>query len=508
MSDDISLPEAKFSHALDEYYGFLHSIVKDNNIPNNGRRRLVTMNTITPYSIVKDKSRYNMFVLRAYADLVIRRETAKVSGSPKKPPSDIIENANSGDSWSSEYYALAYPNILQALKKYIRDPSVSAKISALTDTLEGVENAYSEEQNKLEDAWLKYAIDNKISENVDSGKYYAIKSDWWKKRNQKLKRLYEKQQSLRIEISDLEIDHLDSNGVKFKELKDNLSKINQVKLPIRPELEDGSDSDHTSGLSDYDIRPAMYPPGSQVFNDLLDEKNDGDDQINFERGYEINRTKKTNYTHDTDWEASGSASKFYFLRANLSSSEKTHFEEQITKIGSIQVGFRAIQNIVIIRGKWYSGSFLKSQEFTNWLNNSPEYKDRLQNIVTSVIVCRGLVVKLNFETDIHQNSWKELKRKGEGGISIAGWNLGLSGHSNSRTEWDITDVTKNSVTFRDGPGVCRIIGLQVESVLSDTTRSGSLVQFNVDDPIPDEIVKDYESGKTDYEEFLKTIHNL
>ena len=77
MSNDITLPEAKFGHALDEYYGFLHRIVKDNGGTLAPDQRLVTLNTITPYSIVKGKPRYNMFVLRAYADL--RHQASDVS---------------------------------------------------------------------------------------------------------------------------------------------------------------------------------------------------------------------------------------------------------------------------------------------------------------------------------------------------------------------------------------------------------------------------------------------
>ena len=504
MSNDISLPEAKFDHALDEYYGFLHKIVANNGGTIGPGQRLVTMNTITPYSIVKDKPLYNMFVLRAYADLVIRRGSAKDAGSPKTPPSDIIDSANSGDAWSWEYFRLAFPNLIQELKKYIQDPSVKAQITALESTWSGAFDAYREELEKLEDQWDEYAKKNGISEDADPKKYYRLKAEWWRKRKDKVQRFYDKQFAILLEISDLELAHLDSKGLLLKDLKDNLSTGNQVKLPIRPELEDGVASDPTNSPGDYDRRPALYPAGTQVFNDLLDESSDGNEQQQFQRGYEIKRQKTTTYSHDTDWGASGSASKFFFLRANLSVSEKTHFEEQIKQVGSIQVGFRAIQDVIIVRGRWYSGAFLKSAAFQKWLDAQPEFREKLRHIVTSVIVCRGLTVKLNFETDIHQNSWRDLKTSGSGGLSIGGWNFGLSGHYNSRTDWDLKDVTNNSVTFADSPRVCRVIGLKVEDVLGDSTKS--LIDFQVDSPIPAELLADLASSKISYGDFIDKIH--
>lgn len=504
MNNDINLPEANFDHALDEYYGFLHKVVGDKGGTIALGQRLVTMNTITPYSIVKDKPLYNMFVLRAYADLVIRKGNSVGSGSPKTPPSDIIDSANSGDAWSWEYFRLAFPNLLQELKKYIQDPSVQSQISALDATWSGAYDAYMNELEKLEDQWDAYSKKNEILEEKSPAEYYRLKADWWRKRKDRIQRLYDKQFALLIEISDLELAHLDAQGLLLKDLKDNLSTGNQVKLPIRPELEDGVVSDPTSSPGDYDRRPALYPAGSQMFNDLLDESGDGDEQQQLERGYQINRKKTTTYSHDSDWSVSGSARKFFFLRANLSISEKQHFEEQIKKIGSIQVGFRAIQEVTIVRGRWYSGAFLKSSTFQKWLDSQPEFREKLRHIVTSVIVCRGLTVKLNFENDIHQNSWRDLKTRGSGGISIGGWNFGLNGRYKSRTDWDLKDVTKNSVTFADGPSVCRVIGLKVEDVLGESANLKT--NFEVDSSIPVELLAELASAKISYGEFIDKVH--
>lgn len=505
MSEDITLPEAKFEHALDEYYGFLHAIVKNHAGAIGPGQRLVTMNTITPYSIVKDKPLYNMFILRAYSDLVIRQQSATDAGSPKKPAGDIIESANSGDAWSWEYFRLAFPNLLQELKKYVKDPSVVAQIVALESTWNGAFDAYREELGRLEEQWDDYAKKTGLLEADDPPKYYRSKAEWWRKRKDKVQRLYDKQFGILIEISDLELAHLDAQGLLLKDLKDNLSTGNQVKLPIRPELEDGISSDPTNSPGDYDRRPALYPAaGTQVFNDLLDEAADGDESTQFQRGYEIFRKKTTTYTHDTDWKASGSASKFFFLKANLSVAEKTHFEEQITKLGKIQVGFRAIQDVVIVRGRWYSGAFLKSATFQKWLEAQPEFRDKLRNIITSVIVGRGLTVKLNFDVDIHQNSWRDLKVSGSGGLSVGGWNFGMSGHYNSRTEWDLKDVTKNSVTFADGPKVCRVLGLKVEDVLG--APKTPLAQHLLNSPVPKNLIQDLNAGNLPYNDFIDKLH--
>ncbi len=504
MSDDITLPDAKYAHALDEYYGFLHKIVARNGGKVGPGQKLVTMNTITPYSIVKDKSLYNMFVLRAYADLVVRKGSSKVAGSPKVTSIDVVESSNTGDAWSFEYFRLAFPNLLKELKKYVQDPSVKAEIVALESTWDGAYQIYREELEKLETAWEEYAAKNGLSEGNESARYYRAKAEWWRKRSDKIQRLYDKQFSILIDISDLELAHLDSAGLLLKDLKDNLSKGNQVKLPIRPELEEGTVSDPTNSPRDYDTRPAIFPAGTQVFNELLDQSQDGDEQQQFQRGYEIKRTKTTTYSHDTDWQASGSASKFFFLKANLSVAEKTHFEEQILKVGKIQVGFRAIQEVVIVRGKWYSGAFLKSASFQKWLDAQPEFREKLRNLVTSVIVCRGLTVKLNFDSDIHQNSWRDLKVRGSGGLSVAGWKFGLSGHYNSHTEWDLKDVTNNSVTFSDGPNVCRVIGLKVEDVLGATAKVAA--DYELDEPIAPDLLDSLANGSISYGEFIDKVH--
>jgi hypothetical protein len=506
MSNDITLPEARFGHALDEYYGFLHAIVANNGGTVGPGQRLVTLNTITPYSIVKGKPLYNSFVLRAYADLVVRRSSSTSAGSPKEPPRDIIESANSGDSWSFEYFRLVFPNLLQELKKYIEDSSVQARIMALESSWNGAHEAYTDELDRLEGAWEEHASRRGLNEEADPARYFREKSAWWRKRRDKVQRLYDKQFQYLVEISDLELAHLDARGLLFKDLKDSLSTLNQVRLPIRPDLENGIASDPTNSPADYDRRPAIFPAGSQVFDDLLDETNDGDEAAQFQRGYEIRRQKVTTLTHDIDWAASGSARKLLFLRANLGIAEKRHFEEQIAKIGRIQVGFRAIQDIVIVRGKWYSGSFMRSAEFQKWLAAQPEFREKLNHLVTSVIVCRGLTVRLSFDSDIHQNSWRELKAKGSGGLSIGGWNFGLSGHYNSRTEWDVKEVTNNSVTFADGPKVCRVIGLQVEEVLPAPDVANSAVAANMDDSFDPALLADLRAGRIDYGSFVDRIH--
>ena len=503
MSNEISLPKAKFGHALDEYYEFLHAIIGAGSL--GPRQRLVTMNTITPFSIVKDKPNYNMFVLRAYADLVIRRRSGKDAGSPAAPGDNIIESANSGDAWSFEYFRLAFPRLLQELKKYIEDPAILARIVALETTHEGAYTKYRDEINLLDTQWETYAKASGISEEENPAKYYQKKAEWWRKRRDYVQRLYDKQFSLLMDISDLELAHLDSQGLLFKDLKDHLSKLKQVKLPIRPELEDGLASDPTGSNGDYDQRPALFPPGTQIFNDLLDQENDGTDDQQFQRGYEVERERKTTYSHDTDWNASGSASKFMFLKASLSVAEVAHFEEQIKSIGLIQVGFRSIQEIVIVRGKWYSGAFMKSELFQKWLEQQPEFRDKLQNIITSVIVGRGLTVRLNFGTDIHQNSWRDLTVKGSGGLSVAGYRFGMSGHYHSRSEWDLKDVTKNGVTFADGPNVCRVLGLKVEDVLGDPPK-GRIPNFGEDSEIAPELMEAFRSGSMGYNEFIDAVH--
>jgi hypothetical protein len=506
MSNDITLPEAKYGHALDEYYGFLQAIVANNGGTVGPGQRLVTLNTITPYSIVKGKPLYNSFVLRAFADLVVRRSSSASAGSPKEPSQDIIESANSGDAWSFEYFRLAFPNLLQELKKYIKDPSVQARIVALESSWDGAHDAYTQELDKLEDAWDEHATRKGLSEDADPARYFREKSAWWRKRRDKMQRLYDKQFQYLVEIADLELAHLDAQGLLFKDLKDSLSTQNHVKLPIRPELESGVASDPTNSPADYDRRPAIFAAGSQVFDDLLDESNDGDEAAQFQRGYEVRRQKTTKYSHDIDWGASGSARKFFFLRANLGIAEKRHFEEQITKIGRIQVGFRAIQEIIIVRGRWYSGSFLRSATFQQWLAAQPEFREKLGNLVTSVIVCRGLTVRLSFDSDIHQNSWRELKVKGSGGLSIGGWNFGMSGHYNSRTEWDVKDVTNNSVTFADGPKVCRVIGLKVEEVLPAPVGAKSVVAAGMDDGFDAAMLADLRAGRIDYSSFIDRVH--
>jgi len=128
-----------------------------------------------------------------------------------------------------------------------------------------------------------------------------------------------------------------------------------------------------------------------------------------------------------------------------------------------------------------------------------------RHIVTSAIVCRGLTVKLKFDSDIHQASWKQLKTKGSGGLSIGGWNFGMSGHYNSKTSWDLKDISSNSVTFADAPDVCRIIGLKVEDVLGESEKS--VDHYQLDDPISEESLNKLIDNKISYGEFIDLLHD-
>lgn len=87
---------------------------------------------------------------------------------------------------------------------------------------------------------------------------------------------------------------------------------------------------------------------------------------------------------------------------------------------------------------------------------------------------------------------------------MGGWNFGMSSDCNSRTEWDLKDVTKNSVTFADGPKVCRVLGLKVEDVLG--APKTPLAQHLLNSPVPKDLIQDLNAGNLPYNDFIDKLH--
>ena len=257
--------------------------------------------------------------------------------------------------------------------------------------------------------------------------------------------------------------HLDSTGLLLKDLKDNLSTGNQVELPIRPELENYVSSDPTNSPGDYHRRPAIYPAGTSVFDDLLDESADGNEATQLQRGFEVKRQKITQYTHDTDWAASGSARQVHVSAGQPSRSPRRLTSRSRSSSSARYSRLSSDPGVVIIAAAVF-WSIPKKPAIPGLAQGPTRVPEKLRHLITSVIVGRGLTLRLNFTTDYPPGSWRDLKIK----VPAACRGRGRSAcpaTTNSHTTWDLKDVSENSITFVDGPKVCRVLGLKVEDVL-------------------------------------------
>lgn len=184
------------------------------------------------------------------------------------------------------------------------------------------------------------------------------------------------------------------------------------------------------------------------------------------RNFRMAHTDTVEHVHDVDWHSSGSASKFLFFKADATVDSERHLRESLTKVRTIELGFENIAEYWVRRGRWYSPGALARPRIQKLLEKYPNLAHSLAHAVSSVVIGRGLQVKLYFEDTAEFDAWEKLNVSGGASFSVFGISFGLGSQSyHSYTHDKRTSRDEKSVTFLDDSQHCRLLAFRVEKIL-------------------------------------------
>jgi hypothetical protein len=463
---NVPVSDSPVPAALDAFYGFIKDIA-----PPGPGDKIAIFGTIVEFDITKNSSLYNDFVVRAFADRSVR--VSPVSG---QAPGDI-----------SDRYSSRFTDMLSALVLSLDaelTPAQQAQIQRHEAAIDAISNDRDKYLDDIENAWLnemqKLGIDpKKIDTDPDTRQRYY---------DERVKFLATRRYAQRVW-------GLDGFNTKIRHEEIAVGALRNQAFPD----DDYAQLYHLyeSCVDDLVIRPrqpeleithhwdavTIQDPTNFALSAVLDIHVETSSIVDprtvlnggGQRGYSVDIHSRVTNEHDHDWNVSGSGSYMPFISGNFSSSNSDHFRSTIDHVRQIEVQFDHLAELQVYRDHWFASTALTDNaRVRDFLRKNPKLREKLNLLSTGLIVGRGLKLTLTFNDSSDVQEWGSSSTSGGGGCNILGVQLGGQGGSSSSYNNHQIDTNNRTVTFKDDPTVCRLIGLRTSPQLLST---GSLRQL-------------------------------
>ncbi|MDW9408566.1 hypothetical protein GOB18_07860 [Sinorhizobium meliloti] len=475
----ISVQDSPLQTALDVYYEFLAGIAEANGGTTN---KLVVNNTITSFDISTDTPYYNDGLFRAFADRVYL-------SSPE----------GFGTAFKADRFSVHFERLVRTAASGIdgKYKDIMPTVRALQKEMSLETTALSNRVSEISENWSKLSTSLGLT-NTDSD--YEMKFISYLESIRYADQI--KQYSINIDSILTSIDAVRRSAYTPSEqllldVMAQLTDTRKVARPLRPQFErsvpDVNELTFANPLARVeavcDIAPGAYPMGDLV--KFL--------QVDGVKDVEITKGKESLVKHEKDWSASGGGSfsfGFFSIGGGAGGSGHSSFVESIKKTSSLHLSFQNIAEVLVDRGIWFDPAIFTDMELAKTLSRIPSY-ERLQYVPVSLIIGRGLTLKLRFDDSISTESWSKQSFSASGGVSIFGFGLGGRG-GNSRYDYDLEiDTDGKGVKFIDHPQMTRILAVRVEELAKVTPESAlqRAVAFRVFD---DSKISEFNQGKINY----------
>jgi hypothetical protein len=211
------------------------------------------------------------------------------------------------------------------------------------------------------------------------------------------------------------------------------------------------------GLYPFDAELGLDPSGSLV--KMLDQQ--GKREVTLATG------STADYKHDQAWHVSGSGSSWIpVFSASVNASAESHFRQSLINTESIIISCDYLGEYWVRRRDWFDSTIFDNKYVKAQLKHQPTVAAALALCISSVLIVRGLKITYTFQHVDDTTVWSSWDAGASGGCNIWGWNFGLSGGA-SGSDWShVVNTNDKSVTFMDGPEVCRLIALRASTLIS------------------------------------------
>jgi hypothetical protein len=435
---DITVKDSPLENALDVYYSFVRRLAKNENEFESAQKLLMN-STIVPFDIFTNTPFYNEGLFRNFVDRVFL-------GSPQG-----VGLANRADRFSKHYGTLISQAASRIERKY---PAIADELRAIRAEMSVKTTELTDKIIEIQTGWKKIGV-------PETDPQYELKYLSYLEQV----KYADQVGSLSDEIGDL-VGQLDSVRRKLYTADEQLildalsylTKTAMIARPRRPTFERTVKGVNELTFADptvridaiCDVAPGVYPLGTL-------------DKFMTTRGYReisIKKSSTSEYKHDSEWKAGGSA-RFLFWNVGGSGGGESHYYSLLKTTNEIKIEFENVAEYLVDRDLWFNPVIFEKPDLLKIFKEIGGL-DRMAYVSASMIVARGLKLTLTFDDSATTEHWTKSAINGSGGVSFLGFSFGGSA-GRSEYEYKLNLSTdRRTVTFEDDKLCSRVLGYRVE----------------------------------------------
>lgn len=443
---EITAADQPINGVLDQYYSWLVNLMGP-----NGKDRVALLSTIVTHDIVREAPLYTQEVFRSFVDRTISISpedlgAGNYSDRYSRRYSDLINTA------AAELYAAATYTPEQEVRLQKAEGDITEAITEI--------NSLRREAN---DEFLKVAKEMGLKPgtpeyDLERAKVFNPYLTLFSQQLRKMNRAEATREAVHMSVfkSDRAAAELSRTFERC------IAETSKQILPTTDDIEKKYNFDPIkiaeaaqTGLYSFSRELGVDPSSSLVR--ALDMAG--------QRDVSISNSHTAQHNHDRAWKVSASGGWGIF-KAKGSAQAESHFRQSIANLESIIIGCDYMGEYWVRRRDWFDSAIYKNKYVQEQLEARPDLARLLALCISSAIIVRGLKITYVFKNKTDTTVWSSWNAKASGGFKVFGVGFGGIGGGGSGSNFDhVVDEANRSVTFFDGPGVCRLLALRASNLI-------------------------------------------
>lgn len=464
MAHDLTAAQSAIKNALDQYYDFLHELIlpPGESIPPG--QRIAVNNTLLTIDLYEKSPLWDEEVFRSFADrVVLTSPTNYAMGSPS----------------TADLYSEQYENLLNRVMSKLDSklsPTDLQRIQGhrgnMADYRKDIQHLFTE----VNDAWRAETTKRGLKENDP---HYLEEQISFFEVQRIPSTLRDLRSSIDSELRDIAQIRLAAFPPDTQELlkRFDFTTLVENKMP-RPK---NATLEIDQGYSEMDLARLNSIGGLSLFDEGQDItpamslvgflKNPG------VRRFEIKDSAVQKHHHDNDWNVSASGS-YLFFSAGASASGGETVQSIASQVTEFSVKFENIAEVWVRRGSWYSSGIFTIPQVAEELEKDPKLASRLAYVTASMVIARGLALRVYLKDESQVETWRSFSAGGSGGFSFCGISFGGGGGGGS-TSYDMSySIAEKWVEFTDGPQHARLLAFRTVEAIPGTDKEAHAFMSN------------------------------
>ena len=468
----ILLKDSLIPHLLDNFYAYLQLRASGIKLG----EALALGNTITPFDIDKLTPFYNEALFGIYADRVV-----------------TSEGIDDGAINAADRYSKHYENVVLGLSDQIdqRHPEIIPKITELRIAVKKLQGEIAAAKIDAVKNWTTFSqgagfkpedpdYELKYLKHMEDIHYFEQIKELSESLDHYFSRIDQVRRALYTSIERPVIQSLHYLRWALKLVRPKRPQQERTSNPAMTELTLANPDTRVESL--YHITPSILPVG---------------DLIAFLSGestnlFEVSSLDQKNDKRVNDWGVNGGANFGFFSIGGGGGGGGTHYDS-MKAVRKVSVNFKHIADYLVERDLWFNPAILENTQLSAKMIDIPGY-EQLGNVITSLIICRGMAITLQSDQEFKTEDWSEQRINGSGGITVFGFSFGGGGGGVQTTFTTTLSEDKKSLLISDAATVCRVLGRRTAKVALNTKQP-------VKEPligVSEKTLSDYDNGKITY----------